>query len=313
MNILFIAAFAALCAGVFLLLGIDPVAFVDEMKNVLQNLNSNRKLTMKQKIERSMKRKEPRGIRKILIEARAILVMTHRTDRLPVYTLTSVVLFIIGMIAGPLTGNYFLMPVLAVGMSLFPWLYIIASATKFKRQLNDELETALSMITTSYLRTDNFLVSVRENIGYLNYPVKEVFEKLSVQSSLISSDLAALLEEMKNNFDNAVFKDWVDQVILCQNNRTLKSTLQPIVGRLSNVREVTGDMDNLMYAPLKEYIQMAAITVMIFPLTYFMSHEWFYTLMFTTTGQIIVAATILVIIVSLIAVVRSTRPVEYKR
>lgn len=313
MNIVYIAAFVALCAGIFLLLGIDPVAFIDEIKVAALKLRPHRKLTMKQQIEQSVKKKEPKGIRQILIEARSVLEMTHRSDRLPTYTLESVILFIVGLVVGPLIGNYFLMPVLAIGMSLIPWLYIIGSASKFKRQLNDELETALSMITTSYLRTDNFLVSVRENISYLNYPVKEVFEKFSVQANLISSDIPALLEEMKQSMDNAVYRDWVDQVIQCQVNRTLKSTLQPIVARFSNVREVNGDLDNMMYDALKEFIQMAMITVMMIPLTYFMSVDWFTRLMYTTAGQAIVAVTILVVIISIIAATRGTRPIEYKR
>lgn len=169
------------------------------------------------------------------------------------------------------------------------------------------------MITISYLRTDNFLMAVRENISYLNYPVKEVFEKFSVQANLISSDIPALLEQMKDSIDNAIFRDWAHQVIQCQVNRTLKSTLQPIVARFSNVREVNGDLDNIMYNALKELIQMAIITVMMVPLTYFMSVDWFHLIMYTTTGQAIVAATVVVVIVSIIGAIRDTRPVEYRR
>lgn len=107
MNIIYIASFVALCAGTFLLFGIDPVIVVDEIKATILKLRPHRKLTMKQQIEHSFARKEPKGIRKILIEARTVLEMTHRTDRLPTYTVVSVVLFIIGLIVGPLISNFF--------------------------------------------------------------------------------------------------------------------------------------------------------------------------------------------------------------
>jgi Flp pilus assembly protein TadB len=248
-----------------------------------------------------------------LIESRTVLELTHRTDRLPVFTLVSVVLFLAGFIAGMLMNNYFLSPVLAVGLSLMPWLYVLASATKFKQQLSNELEAALGMVTTSYLRSDNILMAVRENVDSLQYPVKEVFEKFLVQSSMISSDIPRLLEEMKQGIDNAVFNDWVDQIILCQENRTLKSTLQPIVARLSDVREVTGKLNSLLYQPLKDFIAIAVLTVLNFPFFYSLSREWYNTLMNTTIGQIIVAVTFVILFASLVAVVKCTKPVEYRR
>ena len=39
-----------------------------------------------------------------------------------------------------------------------------------------ELETALSVITTAYLRTENFQQAVEENVRYLHPPVQEVFQ-----------------------------------------------------------------------------------------------------------------------------------------
>ena len=313
MSLFYFMGFAAFCAGVFLLLDIHPGAFASSLKRMVFAMRPHRKLSMKEQIRRSMKKKELRGIRQIIIESKSVLELTHRTDRLPKYVLASVVFFIIGVLISLIMGNYFLMPVLAGGLALVPWLSVLATATKLKRQLNDELETALSMITTSYIRTENIIVAVRENVDSLQYPVKEVFEKFLVQSSMISTDIPALLEEMKHSIDNSVFKDWVDQIILCQDNRTLKSTLQPIVGKLSEVREVSGDLNNMMYEPLKEFLSMAVLTLMNFPLFHTINIEWYNTLMYTTSGQLIVTVTFIIIFVSLTAVVKNTRPVEYRR
>lgn len=313
MRLLNIVAFFSFCAGIFLLLDINLIKLTHDIKTFINGIRANRKPTMKRQIEQSLKKKKPKGIRKILIESRTVLELTHRTDRLPVFTLESVVLFLVGFIAGMLMNNYFLCPVLAVGLSLLPWLYIIFTATKFKQQLNDELETALGMITTSYLRSDNILMAVRENLDSLQYPVREIFEKFLVQAEMISSDIPRLLEEMKEGIDNAVFNDWVDQLILCQENRTLKSTLQPIVARLSDVREVTGKLNSLLYQPLKDFITIAALTVLNFPFFYSLSREWYDVLMHTTIGQAIVAVTFVILFVSLVVAVQCTKPIEYRR
>ncbi|MVB10443.1 hypothetical protein CAFE_11320 [Caprobacter fermentans] len=310
--IFYIASFFAMIAGIFVVFQIQPAECIKAIKTSFEKLNRNRKTTLKQQIKQ-LKKKEPRGIVRILRESRSILEVTHRTDRLPVYTFSSILLFFCGCVISLLLQNYFLLPVLAVGSALIPWLVILATASKFKRQLNSELETALGMITTSYLRCDNILVAVRENIPELQFPVKEVFEKFSVQASLISSDIPALLEEMKKNIDNDTFKDWIDQLILCQGNRTLKSTLQPIVTRFSEVREVSGDLDSLLYEPLKEFVAMAALTILNYPLFRAISMEWYNTLMYTFWGQIIMTVTFVVLFVSLTAVIKNTRAVEYKR
>ena len=39
-----------------------------------------------------------------------------------------------------------------------------------EKELNAELETALSIITTSYLRSEDILSAFEENINYINPP-----------------------------------------------------------------------------------------------------------------------------------------------
>lgn len=284
--------------------------------NILEGMNQLRrekKKNIKQQIQDSIKRKKANGIVQLIKDSKSVLEVTHQTDRLPMYSLSSIILFFAGIAISVLIDNLFLLPILATGLSLLPWLYILFNAVKFKKQLNEELETALSIITTSYLRTDNFILSVRENIEQINYPIRDIFEKFIVQAGMISTDITQLLEELKNSLDNTVFRDWVDQVILCQDNRTLKSTLQAIVGTLSELREATGKLEIMMYEPSKELISMALIVLLNFPMIRLMNSDWYGYLMYTIIGKLIVTATFVALFVSLIAAVQKTRPVEYRR
>jgi hypothetical protein len=307
---LYLLSFVLFCAALLSLLRVSPIDIVHDCSALLLRLKPNKKPSLKQQIKRSVKEHRIRGIRKVLIESKNVLVLTHRTDRLRWYISVSVLLAVAGMLIGAAFGNVFLMPVLGAGLALLPWLSILLSASSMQRQLNEELETTLSMITTSYLRSDNIIESVRENIGSIHYPIRDVFEKFLVQADLISSDVTQLLEEMKNSLDNIVFQDWVDQIILCRQNRTLKSTLQPIVARLSDIREVTGDLDNLMYDKIKEFVQLAFLNVFNFPLIYLMYREWFFFLKDRLDGQILTAAVFVLVFIALIGGTMVMQPVE---
>ncbi len=308
-----IVAFVAFIAGSFILLNIRPGELITDLKSGLVKIRQLRKPSLRQQVKMSTQKKKIRGIRKILLDSKAVLKLTGRMDRMPFYTTASIILFFTGVLISALLNNYFNMLVLGGGLSLIPWLYILASSTVFKKRINSELETSLGMITISYMRIDSFPIAVEENLPEMQSPVKDVFEKFVVQTKLVSSNIPALLEEMKDSIDNATFQDWVEQVIQCQNNRALKSTLQPIVNRFSDVREVSGKLNNLLYEPLKEYITLAVIMILNYPFFYTMSRDWYDALFQTTQGQLLVTGTFVYLFLSLIGEVRNTRPVEYRR
>ena len=62
--------------------------------------------------------------------------------------------------------------------------------------------------------------------------------------------------DMKTKIDNEVFHEWCDSLILCQSDRSLKSTLTPIVNKLSDMRVVNADLEYLITGPRKEFISM---------------------------------------------------------
>ena len=47
--------------------------------------------------------------------------------------------------------------------------------------------------------------------------------------------------------DNTVFQEWCDALIACQHDRSLKTTLTPIVSKLSDMRVVNGELETMDY------------------------------------------------------------------
>ncbi|MFR3166192.1 MAG: hypothetical protein ACLTQG_30615 [Hungatella sp.] len=92
----------------------------------------------------------------------------------------------------------------------------------------------------------------------------------------------------------------------------MKSTLSPIVGKLSDMRVVSAELDLLIYEPVKEYITMVILVLGSIPLLLFKSGMvsdadvyGFWKMLLAISGGMI--------FLSIAAVVKHTRPVEYKR
>jgi hypothetical protein len=63
--------------------------------------------------------------------------------------------------------------------------------------MNAEMETALSIITTSYLRNESIITAVQENISYLNPPISNVFQSFLTQAKMINVNVKQALTDMK--------------------------------------------------------------------------------------------------------------------
>ena len=112
----------------------------------------------------------------------------------------------------------------------------------YEKNTKEELETALSIITTSYVRSDDIVAAVRENIKYIKPPLRDVFKSFEGEATAISSNIKRALYKLKSMVDNEIFWEWCDTLIQCQDDRTLKDTLLPIVAKLTDVRIVNSEL-----------------------------------------------------------------------
>lgn len=310
MTTLVTIAFLLAVTGCFLILRLSPFSFLEGLAAFIKP----EKQSLKSRIEQNRKSRQPRGLKLLFLETKEVLRVTGKSGMFSVLCVLSMFLFVVGVLMALTMKNTYMVPVLAAGLALLPFYYVKFTAGRHKRQVGTELETALSIITTSYLRGKNTIIrAIEENQPYLNPPVAEVFRSFLLQAKLINSNLKEALEQMKPGIDNGVFHEWVDAVIACQDDYNLKSTLPPIVAKLSDMRVVSAELDLLLMEPVKEYITMVVLLLGSIPLMYFLNGEWYHTLMFTEFGKILLAVCGGVIFVSVAAVARHTRPIEYKR
>ncbi len=300
-----IFAFMALIVGVFRLL---DIRFTDLFRDFI-----NKPQSIRTQIDEATNRKKKRFIVRQIEEVSEIMRLTDREDKIPVVFIACAVFAIAGAIIASLFDNVFLIPVLGIGMMCLPVWYVKLTASHFKKDISEELETALSVISSAYIRNEDIVTAVEENVHYLNPPIKNVFTDFLVQLKLIDSDVVKAIEGLKTKIDNDVFHEWCDALIQCQSDRNLKSTLTPIVTKLSDVRTVNTELELMLAEPRKEFIIMAMLVVATIPILYFLNKDWYEVLMHTGIGKIVLAVDFAAIFICGAFVVKITRPIEFRR
>ena len=308
MTALYITGFVLFVIAVIALLGLTP-----EQVNNDVSLFFDKQETLKDKALTARGKKKKSKILLEIERMRRALQETGKEKQFSLACTAAMLLMIAGFIVSIAIDNMFLIPVLAVAFALIPFAYLAKTISIYETQVREEIETALSIITTSYVRSDNLISAVRENITYLKPPVKGIFESFLIEATVISPDIRMSIHNLKDKVKNSIFEEWCDTLMSCQNDRTLKDTLMPVVSKLTDVRLVNNSLKTMLAETRREYWMMVAMVLANIPLLYCINKDWYDALMYTTIGKAVIAVCGVVIIITAIRMNKITKPVEYKR
>ena len=308
MTFVYLICFLLLAVGAVLLLKLTPERITGDLMRFVSP-----KQTLRDKV---LTRKGRKKSRKITVELRRIkdaLEQTGKGNQFAVACAASLLFMIVGCVIAIMIDNPFLVPVFAIAFAMIPFIYAKRTVAYYDNHVKEELETALSIITTSYVRTDDIVSAVKENIQYLKPPVKDIFAGFVAENMMISSDVKQSIRHLKEKVNNSIFAEWCETLVACQDDRTLKDTLMPIVTKLTDVRIVNNEIKGMLSSARIEYYMMAGMVVGNIPLLYFLNKDWFNALMFTTLGKLILAICGLVIIVTAVLMLQFTKQIEYRK
>ena len=218
-----------------------------------------------------------------------------------------ILLAALGFAAGLLIKNPFLAIVLLAGFFWLPDAYFRISSLRYAREADEAAETAMSIITNSYLQNEDIKSAVLENIARIDPPLKEVFREFVAETGFVDASVKNALFRMRGKTDNAYFGDWCDILIQCQDDRELKYALPSIVAKLNNVKKIQLELDTAMYDIYKEYLYVLGIVVLNLPLMFLINAEWAEILFGTPIGKLTVAACFTVIFIASAYVVSVNR------
>ena len=307
MMIFPLLASVLLAAAIALFLDLTPQRIADDLSRLI-----NRKPTIKNKVKLAKKKKKGRiadSFNKIQMSLSAM----GKGGQFAIVCTLSLVLLIAGGTLAAMIGNLLLIPILAVSMAGIPFLYIRSNLAAYMKHIDEELETALSVITTPYSRTGDVISAIRENITGLKPPGQGIFRYFLWQTTAVSADIRAAILDLKKQIDNEIYRDWCDCLLQCQEDKTLIPALSDVVKRLSDVRVTNNELRTLTEQPKKEYWTMVGLLIANIPLLFIINQDWFMGLVQTTAGKITLAVTALVIVITAVFLQKFTKPIEIKR
>lgn len=293
--------------GIILIFDIRYKEIVFEMKRRKIKVENIKTITKR------VNKKAKRNIRNEILKTKHFLAISNNENKFKLILIISFSLSAIGITISILINNLFLIPVIGTGCFFMPFWYVKLTYSKQRQLLNEELESTLSVITSTYLRNENIISAVEENIEYFQPITKKIFNSFLIDNELITSNQEETLLKLKDKIESEVFKEWVDGIILCQEDKNLKTILVPIVNKFSEMRVVSLELETILAEPIKEFITMCGLILGIIPLFYFINKEWYKILVYTTSGKIILSISFIVVFIAIARVVKLSEPVEYKR
>jgi len=294
--------------GVFFALGLTPESIGNDLLNFL-----NKEKSLKRQVLEAQGKVKKSKLQAALSDMYNALKATGSENRFAALLSISVLGLVAGCLFAAMIGNIIFVPVFAMLSFILPYGYAKALAAAYNKQVSEELETALSIITTSYISNDDIIYAIEHSIEHIRQPVKQVFKEFLGKTKLINSNVKLAINQMKERINNEVFKEWCDNLIECQDNNTLKHSLQPLTARLADIRIVNAELAVMLSGPRREYITMVVMLIANIPMLYVLNKEWCMTLFNTFAGQLALGITAMVCVVTGIFCYKYTQPIEFKR
>ena len=306
MNILTLTACLLMIFGIFKILNIPISDFILDIFKLFERKDT----TLNKQIKFAKKGKKDFWLIELVKETKKILKYTNKEDKFAKVCIGATISMLIGIYLAVYIKNYFLVPVLGIFFLTLPFQYIKITSISYEREMSKELEITLSIITTSYIRCENIIDAVQENIDSIKPPIKNMFSEFLVETQYISADISKALLNLRGKIDNIIFEEWIDNLVACQNDIHLKKTLNGTITKLSKYNLLIKESNTKQYDPLKEFSILTFITYANIPFLYLVNKNLYKNLMFTNIGKIVLVIVVILTFISFLGVMQLIKPIE---
>ncbi len=282
MTILYITGFILAAAGIIIALNITPkqIAF-----DFMKFLGRDKLLAERMKIAKGEK-KEPK-LQALITDINYSLEITGSAGKFKFVCIASTILAFAASVLCLVIGQYFVLPVMVAIIAMIPYLFAKAQLSTYKKNVSLELETALSIVTTSYISKEDIITAIEESLPYTHHPIAEVFKRFIGRTRLINSSIKMAIRQMRQE-------------------------IEPIVAKYTDERIVNAELEAELAAEKSSFLMMIFLVLVNFPLLYFLNRDWFQVLVDTTQGKIVIAIVALVCFLTTLRMRKLTQPVKFK-
>jgi len=241
-----------------------------------------------------------------LTEKRRSLI-AHSEMPKAVYYVLNIACAGIGFFAGRVVYNSLLISVVVGMMGLFaPLLLFSFRQTKAKSSRLDRLAASMMILSNSYLVTEDFITTVQDNVDDLEYP--EPFRDFLTYVTLMDSDINNGLRRMEDQVNNGHFSQWIDALILAQDDRALKYVAVSVVESMHDVLQAQQESDAAMYTVWRDYL-LTLILIFSVPLVFkILMADAYVALTTSTIGQGLFVLLLVAVVYSVFRALKINRP-----
>lgn len=243
--------------------------------------------------------------------AREILDETGRGAEFAKVCLQCVIFTAAGALLGFLLKNVIATIALGIMFFMIPLWRLKLYRNKYKKYLMAQLESTTTLITMSYIRSNNFILAVEENIEQISPLVRPKFQAFLAECK-VNASMKQCVRNLRDSINNNLFHEWCEIVLKTLDNSDMKESLLLICEKYTNVKIVQDQIDAEVLGSLAEYIIMMLFMLLCYPLVYVLNVDWF-NYYSTPLGQICVGYTLIVLLISIIKIISVLQPVEYDR
>lgn len=292
----YLAVFLLMSAAVVILLRLDTV-FVDRVRAFAEKRAKVKAFKRTGKLRRKLNE---------LIDKCCQLII-HSQIPMAFYIILTVFCAVSGYIAG--RAIFVSLPIsLALGTIglIAPLLFFNFRQGRAKSAWQERLCSSMMILSNSYVATENFISSVRDNLDILDYP--DPFREFVSYVTYMDSNIETGLRRMERKVNNAYFSQWIDALVLAQEDRTLKYVTVSVVDSMHDVLQVQAESDAAMYAVWRDYL-LTLILIFSVPLVFKVTlADAYITLTTSAVGQAMFILLLLSVIYSVLRALKINRP-----
>lgn len=306
MMLLKLIASLFLIVAIVCFLNLTPQGIADDLMRT-----ASKKTGLRKQAHDLRSGKKKKSLGKRLLYMQNAMTAMGKGGKFALVICGSLVLLAAGAVLAIILNNVYLIPAFAAAFAILPFVYMRNTISLYDRHIKEEMETTLSVISTSYVRNEDIIAAVKENLPYIKPPLREHFSAFLTDATLVSNTKQAIVN-LSRKVDDAIFREWCEALMQCEDDRSLKDTLQPVVDKLKDVRIVNSELSAMMASVRMEYYTMVGLVIGNIPLLYLLNKDWFHSLVFETAGKITLGVCGLVILVTYLFMLKFTKPVEFK-
>ena len=138
-----------------------------------------------------------------------------------------------------------------------PLLYLSFKGTKTRSSRMEKLRSTMMILSGSYIVTEDLLKTVQDNLELLEYP--KPFQDFLTYCNYIDGNIKVALRRLEAQVNNAYFSQWIDVLVMAQDDRQLKYVTMSVVDSMNDVAQAQMESDTAIYAVWREYFMVLAL------------------------------------------------------